>query len=164
MIADDFAAAAVGTLRDWRLECGVTQHQLAFAMRVTPKNISLYEHRPLATMSLSTLDRRAEALKSDLLICVLLHEELIVLTGPPGGDGAPVMSLRQLRERCGLSQTEVQERAKVAAGRISSLERRAITQPQLSSLCGYLRGLGLTQVYLCAVLPDGRVMVVKDAA
>ncbi len=80
---DEWERYAIGTLRDLRLERGVNQYQLAAAMGVSQKMVSLYEHRPLAATSLNTLRRRMDALQTDLVLCVLFRGEVVMLTDPP---------------------------------------------------------------------------------
>ncbi len=72
-----------------------------------------------------------------------------------------MMSLRQLREEAGITQAQLQRRMGAHNGRLSQLEQGRLARPQLSTLLGYLHGLEV-EVYLCAVLPDGRVMVLRD--
>ena len=91
-------------------------------------------------------------MNADDLGSTLLAEMPPKLTGdsPMAGLGA---ALRRLREKAGLSQAQIQERAKLGASTVSDWERE-VSAPHLDSLAAVLKALNLTLSDLAAALDE----------
>ncbi len=157
---DRYVAVSV---REWRQECGFSQYQLGELIGVSQKCVSGHEGRPLSSMRLYTLQRRADALRTDLVPCVMVGDEFSILVDLDAPVAHPrSMSLRQMRIRAGLTQREVAREARIDPSRPSQLETREIARATLGSLAEYLRGIPGALLYVCAVVSDGRVLVLRD--
>jgi hypothetical protein len=151
----------VVTLREWRQECHVTQVQLGALMGTTQAFASSQERAPLRTTSVAALYRRATALRSDVLLCVVRDGAVTALADPWPGDLWRAVSLRQLRAASGLTQGEVADAGSLVTSGVSRAETVPLARMRVGTVARFVQGLGL-QLYVCVVLPDGRTAVVED--
>jgi transcriptional regulator with XRE-family HTH domain len=71
------------TLQQWRNDLGLSQRKLARLMGVSQHAVSQLELRPVSGMSLITIERRAEAVDCDVLVCALVEGRLVQLVTHP---------------------------------------------------------------------------------